>query len=84
MQEAVVLVLSGELIAYLGGQELELYEGDAAYVPEGAGFAWENVGPGEAVLVMVAAPGRGDLVSSLLGHEPQKVKESKDEGDEDA
>lgn len=82
MQEALVLVLSGELVAHLGGQEIELCEGDAAYVSEGAGFAWENVGAGEAVLVMVAAPGRGDLVWSLLEHEPQKVKESKDEGDE--
>lgn len=84
MQEAVVLVLSGELIAYLGGQELELYEGDAAYIPEGAGFAWENVGVEEAVFVMVAAPGRKDLVSTLLGsrhiQEPQEVRESKSKG----
>lgn len=82
MQEALVLVLSGDLVAHLGEREIELCEGDAAYVSEGMGFAWENVGVEEAVLVMVAALGRGNLVSTLLGHEPQKVKESKDEGDE--
>ncbi len=82
MQEAVVLVLSGELLAHLGGQEMELCEGDAAYVSEGAGFSWENVGVGEAVLVMVAAPGRGNLVSSLLGPKVGEVKEIKSEGGE--
>lgn len=79
VQEAVVLVLSGELVGQLGGQEVELYEGDAVYVSEGTGFAWENAGVGEAVLVMVAAPGRGDLISSIP-RRAQDVKESKDEG----
>lgn len=80
VQEAVVLVLSGELVGYLGGKELELHEGDAVYVSEGTGFAWENAGPGEAALVMVAAPGRGDLVSTLLARGPRDAKESKAEG----
>lgn len=84
MQEAVVLVLSGELVAHFGGQEIELCDGDAAYVSEGAGFAWENAGAEEAVFVMVAAPGREDLVSALLGHkhvrEPREVRESKSKG----
>jgi transcriptional regulator with XRE-family HTH domain len=80
VQEAVVLVLSGELVAHLGGQEMELYEGDAVYVSEGTGFSWENAGAGEAALVMVAAPGRGDLVSTLLRREPEGVKESEAEG----
>jgi quercetin dioxygenase-like cupin family protein len=80
VQEAVVLVLSGELVAHLGGQEMELYEGDTAYVTEGTGFAWENASTREAVLVMVAAPGRGDLVSTLLARGPQDAKESKAEG----
>lgn len=70
LQEAVVLVLSGELLADLGGREVELQDGDAVYVSEGKGFAWENPGLKEATLVMVAAPVRGDLVSSLLGGEP--------------
>jgi transcriptional regulator with XRE-family HTH domain len=82
LQEAVVLVLSGELLAYLGGREIELLEGDAAYVSGGAGFSWENAGPEEATLVMVAAPGRGDLVSSLLGGEPEDAKGSEARGDE--
>lgn len=80
IQEAVVLVLSGELVAHLGEQEIELYEGDTVYVSEGAGFSWENIGTGEAVLVMIAAPGRGDLVSTLLGGERRDPKESKSEG----
>lgn len=79
LQEAVVLVLSGELVGHLGGQEIELYEGDTVYVSEGTGFAWENAGSGEAVLVMVAAPGRGDLISTLP-RRAQDVKESKDKG----
>lgn len=82
MQEAVVLVLSGELLAHLGAQEIELCEGDTAYVSEGSGFSWENAGAREAVLVMVAAPGRGNLVSTLLVREPREVKESKSEGGE--
>lgn len=76
LQEAVVLVLSGELVAYLGGRKLELREGDAAYVSGGVGFSWENPGLEEAILVMVAAPGRGDLVSSLIGDKPEDTKES--------
>lgn len=79
VQEAVVLVLSGELVGHLGGQEIELYEGDAVYVSESTGFAWENAGSGEAVLVMVAAPGRGDLISSMP-RRARDVKEGKDEG----
>ncbi len=79
VQEAVVLVLSGELVVRLGEQEMELYEGDAVYVSEGTGFAWENAGTGEAALVMVAAPGRGDLVSTLL-RRAQDPKEGRAEG----
>lgn len=82
LQEAVVLVLSGELVAHLGGREIELCEGDAAYVSGGAGFSWENPGLEEATLVMVAAPGRGDLVSSMLGGEPEEAKGSEARGDE--
>jgi transcriptional regulator with XRE-family HTH domain len=82
VQEAMVLVLSGELLAYLGGRELELREGDAAYVSEGVGFSWENPGPEEAILVLVAAPGRGDLVSSLLGGDLEDTKGSEARGDE--
>lgn len=82
LQEAVVLVLSGELVAHLGGRERELREGDAAYVSGGAGFSWANRGDEEATLVMVAAPGRGDLVSSLLGSEPEDAKGSKARGGE--
>jgi transcriptional regulator with XRE-family HTH domain len=76
LQEAVVLVLSGELVAHLGGRELELREGDVVYVSGGTGFSWENKGDEEATLVMVATPGRGDLVSSLLGEEPEDAKGS--------
>lgn len=80
VQEAVVLVLSGELVAHLGGQEIELYEGDAVYVSEGTEFSWENAGAGEAVLVMIAAPGRGHLVSTMLRRETEDVKETQAEG----
>ncbi len=66
-QEAVVLVLSGELVVGLDGREVELFEGDSVYVSEGTGFSWENPGFEEAVLVMVATPGRSDVVSALLG-----------------
>jgi transcriptional regulator with XRE-family HTH domain len=66
-QEAVVLVLSGELVVGLDGREVELFEGDSVYVSEGTEFSWENPGSEEAVLVMVAAPGRSDVVSALLG-----------------
>jgi transcriptional regulator with XRE-family HTH domain len=69
-QEAVLLVLSGELVVGLEGREVELFEGDSVYVSEGTGFSWENPGPEEATLVMVATPGRGDVVASLLG-EPE-------------
>lgn len=65
-QEAVVLVLSGELTLELRGQEVELGEGDSAYVSEGAEFSWQNTGAEEAVLVMVATPGKSDPVSALL------------------
>ncbi len=84
VQEAVVLVLSGELVARLGGQEIELYEGDAVYVSEGRGFSWENTATEEAILVMVAVPRRGDLFSTLLGREharePQGAQASEAEG----
>jgi transcriptional regulator with XRE-family HTH domain len=83
VQEAVVLVLSGELVARLGEREVELYEGDAAYVSEGTEFSWENPGSEEAALVMVAAPGRGDLVSTLLGCEPKTAEENETEGCDD-
>lgn len=83
LQEAVVLVLSGELVAYLGESEVALYEGDVAYVSEGTGFSWKNLGSEDAALVMVAAPGRGDLVSTLLGRKPRTAEENKTEGGEE-
>jgi transcriptional regulator with XRE-family HTH domain len=66
-QEAVVLVLSGELLVGLEGREVELFEGDSVYVSEGTEFSWENAGSEEATLLMVATPGRSDFVSALLG-----------------
>jgi transcriptional regulator with XRE-family HTH domain len=65
-QEAVVLVLSGELTVWLRGQETGLGEGDSVYVSEGTEFSWENTGSERATLVLVATPGRSDLVSALL------------------
>jgi len=65
-QEAVVLVLSGEFTVRLRGQEAELGEGDSVYVSEGTEFSWENTGSERATLVLVATPGRSDLVSALL------------------
>lgn len=65
-QEVVVLVLSGELTVWLRGREMELGEGDSVYVSEGAEFSWENTGSERATLVLVATPGRSDLVSALL------------------
>jgi quercetin dioxygenase-like cupin family protein len=66
-QETIVLVLSGELVVGLEGREVELFEGDSVYVSGGTQFSWENAGSGEATLLMVATPGRSDLVSALLG-----------------
>ena len=66
MQEAVVLVTSGELVVGLEGQEVELFEGDAVYVSEGTEFSWKNPSAEEATLVMVTTPGRSDIVSALL------------------
>lgn len=65
-QEAVVLVLSGELTVWLRGRETRLGEGDTVYVSEGVEFSWENTGSELATLVLVATPGRSDLVSALL------------------
>jgi transcriptional regulator with XRE-family HTH domain len=65
-QESVVLVLSGELTVELRGQKMELGGGDSVYVSEGTEFSWENSGVERAALVMVATPGRSDLVSALL------------------
>ena len=66
MQEAFVLVTSGELVVGLEGREVELFEGDAVYVSEGTEFSWKNPGTEEATLVMVTTPGRSDIVSTLL------------------
>jgi transcriptional regulator with XRE-family HTH domain len=74
-QEAVVVLLSGGLVVWLGGRELELMEGDALYVSEGAGLSWENRGLEEAILVLVATPGRSDIVSALLD-EPEAGQDS--------
>ena len=74
-QEAVVVLLLGELVVGLGGREVELAEGDALYVAEGAGFSWENRGSEEAILIMVATPGRSDIVSALF-EEPEAGQES--------
>lgn len=65
-QEAVVLVLSGGLTVELRGRKVELGEGDSVYVSEGAGFSWENTGSERATIIMVATPGRSDLLSDLL------------------
>ena len=65
-QEAVVLVLSGELVVGLEGREVELFEGDSVYVSKGTEFSWRNAGSEEATLVMVATPGKSDIVSALL------------------
>ncbi len=76
MQEAFVLVISGELVVRLEGREVELFEGDALYVLEGTGFSWENPGVEEATLVMVATPGRSDIVSDLLDESMPKQENS--------
>ncbi|MDQ4001757.1 MAG: cupin domain-containing protein, partial [Actinomycetota bacterium] len=75
LQEAVVLVTSGELVVGLEGQEVELFEGDAVYVSEGPEFSWKNLGAEEATLLMVATPGRSDIVSALLD-EPAPEQEN--------
>jgi transcriptional regulator with XRE-family HTH domain len=66
-QEAVVLLLSGKLVVGLEGREEDLFEGDSVYVSEGTKLSWENPGFEEATFVMVATPGRSDIVASLLG-----------------
>jgi len=78
-QEAVAVVLSGEISADLGGREVELFEGDAVYVSGGTGFSWQNVGSEEARLLVVATPGRSDGVSALLG-EPSAPREGEAQG----
>ncbi|MDP9426713.1 MAG: helix-turn-helix domain-containing protein [Actinomycetota bacterium] len=66
-QEAMVLLLSGKLVVGLEGREEDLFEGDSVYVSEGTKLSWENPGFEEATFVMVATPGRSDIVASLLG-----------------
>ncbi len=73
IQEAVALVISGKLVVGLEGQEVELFEGDAVYVSEGAGFSWKNSSSEEATLVIATIPGRSDVVSALL-NEPLTEK----------
>lgn len=65
-QESIVLLLSGELVVGLEGREVELCEGDSVYISGGTEFSWKNAGSGEATLMMVATPGKSDIVSALL------------------
>ncbi len=66
MQEAILLLLSGVLVVGLEGREVELFEGDSVYGSGGTEFSWENSGSEKATLLMVATPGKSDIVSALL------------------
>jgi transcriptional regulator with XRE-family HTH domain len=64
--ETFALVLAGALILTTEEGSVELAEGDAAYVPEGVAFSWENHGEERAELLVVGTAGTTDVVSGLL------------------
>ncbi len=76
--DTFALVLSGALVLTTEEGSVELGEGDAAYIPEGTAFSWENRGEEPAELLVVGTEGRTDVVSGLLAESsiPAKGKES--------
>jgi len=75
--DTFALVLSGALVLTTEEGGVELGEGDAAYVQEGAAFSWENRGEEPARLLVVGTEGRTDVVTGLLAESstPAKGKE---------
>ncbi len=71
LQDAFVLVLSGELVLITNEGETELWAGDAAYHTEGPAFGWVNRGREPAILLLVGVPGRVGTISDLLDDEPR-------------
>lgn len=76
--DTFALVLSGALVLTTDEGRVELCEGDAAYIPEGAAFSWQNRGEEPAELLVVGTEGRTDVVSGLLAESstPARGKES--------
>ncbi len=70
LQDALVLLLSGELVLVTSEGEIELRSGDAAYHSEGPAFGWENRGSEPATLLLVGVPRRVGGISDLLTDEP--------------
>ena len=64
--DTFALVLSGGLVLTTEEGNVELGEGDTAYIPEGTAFSWANRGDEPAELLVVGTEGKTDVVSGLL------------------
>lgn len=53
--EQLVYVLEGQLAVTLEGDRFVLERGDAAAIPEGGLYLWENPGPGETRILVISA-----------------------------
>jgi transcriptional regulator with XRE-family HTH domain len=53
--EQLVYVLEGRLTLTLGDRALVLEQGDAAAIPEGTPYLWENPGAGETRILVLSA-----------------------------
>ena len=76
--DTFALVLSGGLVLTTEEGNVELGEGDTAYIPEGTAFSWANRGDEPAELLVVGTEGKTDVVSGLLAESsiPAKGNES--------
>ncbi len=80
LQDAFVLVLSGELLLVTTEGETELRSGDTAYHSDGPAFGWENRGSESAILLLVGVPGRAGAMFDLLADDPEPSAREGDGG----
>lgn len=77
--EDVLYLAEGEARALIGDGKLDLRPGTGALIPPGVPYAFENPGPGEAVLVSVLAPQPGEGEPLEPGGEAASVREADEE-----
>lgn len=70
LQDAFILMLSGQMVLVTSEGEIDLHAGDAAYHTVGPAFGWENRSSEQATLLLVGVPARADAISDLLAGEP--------------
>lgn len=74
--ENVYLVVSGDVVVRIDGEDHRLAAGDAAFIPPGVAHSATNVGSSDAELIEIYAPADVDFVEVTDAGRPSVQEES--------